>query len=311
MSLFVYANCWNEMRMLPSFFSHYRPFVDHFFILDDGSTDGSLAFLERQPAVSIIHANRSGRSFVESSLEFWNHYWKGMRDRADWVIACNVDEHVYHSDLRAYLGRCRREGVTLVPADGYEMVARCSPSVGRRLCDEVRFGALSRRLIGLSSDYDKVMIFDPKAIEEIHFTPGRHRARPVGRIVKPLRSELKMLHYKYLGLDYVVSRYAELRTGLSREDVSLGRGSQYCFERHKIRRNYQLVTLMAGVVVPVSTWQDASLFLSFLPWKLWALLRLPLDVCLDRQALARAQKLIRDPGRLRRSLCVLFSRLSG
>jgi hypothetical protein len=39
MRLFIFATCWNEMRLLPSFLRYYDPFVDRFYILDDGSTE--------------------------------------------------------------------------------------------------------------------------------------------------------------------------------------------------------------------------------------------------------------------------------
>ena len=51
MRLHLYALCWNEGRMLPYFFRHYRSLVERFFIFDDGSTDGSLEFLRAQPDV--------------------------------------------------------------------------------------------------------------------------------------------------------------------------------------------------------------------------------------------------------------------
>ena len=41
MRIHLYANCWNELRILPYFMRHYEPFVDEFIILDDGSKDGT------------------------------------------------------------------------------------------------------------------------------------------------------------------------------------------------------------------------------------------------------------------------------
>jgi hypothetical protein len=246
----------------------------------------------RQPKVVLLRSNRGETPYIESSREFWNNSWKEIRDQADWILACNVDEHVYHPDLHAYLKRCREEGVTLLPADGYEMVSMEFPAAQGRLCDEVRFGSPCRRIAGgISSLYDKIMMFDTQAIRDINFSVGRHSADPVGRLVWPRKSELKMLHFKYLGLDYVVTRYAELRSGLPLQDGSLGWGSQYLWDRRAIRYNHQLLTLMAGVVVPVSRWQDFKLSLSFLPWKVLALLQLSVDFFPVR--LGKALRLLR------------------
>jgi glycosyltransferase involved in cell wall biosynthesis len=294
MRIFIFATCWNEMRLLPSFLRYYDPFVDRYYILDDGSSDGSVEFLQKQSKVVLLRSNRGETPFIENSRQFWNTRWKEMRDQADWILPCNIDEFVYHPDLVAYLKRCREEGVTLLPADGYEMVAIKFPAAQGSLCDEVRFGSSCRRLAGISSMYDKIMMFDPQAIRDINFSAGRHSADPVGRVVSPRQAQLKLLHYKYLGIDYVVKRYAELRSGLPLKEGAPGPGaqcSQYLWDRRAIRHNHQLVTLMAGVVVPVSPWQDFKLFLTFLPWKALALLQIPVYFFSVR--FAKALRLIR------------------
>jgi len=48
---------------------------------------------------------------------------------------------------------------------------------------------------------DKLMAFDPNKVQEINYYIGCHDARPVGNIKLYNSSELKMLHYKYLGLN--------------------------------------------------------------------------------------------------------------
>ena len=56
----------------------------------------------------------------------------------------------------------------------------------------------------------KFSIFDLNAIGEIAYTPGRHTAAPTGRVRAPSRDEVVNRHYKYLGIDYVHRRNAEL-----------------------------------------------------------------------------------------------------
>jgi hypothetical protein len=270
MRVHVYAICWNEIRLLPFFLRHYSPFAEKFIILDDGSTDGSIEFLQQQPNVNLVAANRNGGSYIDQSRAFFNEAWKRSRSLADWVITCNIDEHVYHPDLEAYLRRCQREGITLLPACGYEMVALRFPSPHGRLCDHVRFGARSNKLKGPSAMVDKVMIFNPSALEEIEFSHGRHQAYPSGNAILPGSTELKLLHYKFLGPEYAVLRYAELKSGLSSPDIQSGRGYQYLWEASRIRQNYDAVLLLAGIVVPVGFWGDMGLCLSFVPRKISA-----------------------------------------
>jgi hypothetical protein len=268
MSIHVYANCWNELPLLPYFIRHYDSFVERFTIIDDGSTDGSIEFLRRQPKVKLMAANRKTESYIDQARRFFNQAWKESRLEADWVIACNIDEHLYHQDIEAYLWKCKQEGITVLPANGYEMIALRFPSGNERLCDEVRYGASTEALTGPAKMHTKILAFNPFAIQEINFSAGRHEADPCGDVVYPDQIEAKLLHYKFLGLKYAAQRYMELRTGLSSADIESGRGAQYLWEAKKIRFYYFKVACAAFVVVNAGFVKDISLALSFLPLKL-------------------------------------------
>jgi hypothetical protein len=89
MRVHVYSLCWNEHRMLPYYFRHYRPVAERFFILDDGSTDGSDLMLESQPDADLGRFSKEPESFVLSARRFYNEGWKRSRGQADWVVGGN------------------------------------------------------------------------------------------------------------------------------------------------------------------------------------------------------------------------------
>ncbi len=95
--------------MLPYFFRHYDPIVDRYFIADNGSTDRSRELLAANRKVALGEFRIPGNSFVEAATDHYNHCWKQSRGSADWVIVVNIDEHVYHQDLRSYLQACTEE----------------------------------------------------------------------------------------------------------------------------------------------------------------------------------------------------------
>jgi glycosyltransferase involved in cell wall biosynthesis len=253
--------------MLPYFMRHYNPIVNKFIILDDGSTDGSIEYLKSQDKVKLIKGDREGTSYIEQSRIFFNQAWKESRAEADWIITCNIDEHIYHKDLALYLHRCLLNGITILPAQGYEMISLQFPLTQGKLCDQVRLGALSDKLQGPSGTLTKIMAFNPQVIEDIYFSNGRHSANPTGKVVYPTAVELKLLHYKFLGLDYAEMRYAELRTGLSSVDIAKGLGHQYTWDTGKIRRSYEAVVSLAEVVVSAGSFLDTKLILAILPLK--------------------------------------------
>jgi glycosyltransferase involved in cell wall biosynthesis len=218
--------------MLPYYFRHYDAITDRYFIFDDASTDASLDILAKHPKVEIDRFYKQPESFVEGAHEFNNNIWKKSRNKADWVIICNIDEHLYHPDLLVYLKQCRDEGITVIPAEGYQMISDSFPDADGRLCDLVTRGMPYKKM-------SKLCIFNPDAIEEINYEHGRHHADPTGRVVYPQRKDLKLLHYKYPELDYLITRFAELSTGLRRIDLEKGWGSRYLLERKKIEQSFQ------------------------------------------------------------------------
>ena len=174
----LYTLCWNDSRMLPHFFRHYSSLVDRFFVFDNGSTDGSLQLLAGNERVQVSHFQTEFDSFADTELRLSEEIWKNSKGLADWVLIVDIDEHVYHEDLRSYLRICRQRGITAIQAVGYEMISETFPDASMPLCDVVTNGVRS-------SEYCKLCLFDPSAITRTNFTYGRHSASPEGRVKSP------------------------------------------------------------------------------------------------------------------------------
>lgn len=241
MIVHIYSLCWNEERLLPYYFRHYDAIADRYFIFDDASTDASLDILAKHPKVEIDRFYKQPESFVASAHVFNNNIWKRSRNKADWVIICNMDEQLYHPDLLNYLKQCRDAGVTVIPAAGYQMISDSFPNSDGRLCDLITVGMPYKKM-------SKFCIFNPNAIEEINYKHGRHYANPIGRVAYPQRRDLKLLHFKYLGLDYLITRFAELSTGLRRVDLEKGWGARYLSERKTIEKSFRDVRAASSEV---------------------------------------------------------------
>lgn len=242
MRVHVYALCWNEERMLPFFLRHYDSIAEKFVVYDNGSTDASLEILNAHRKVDLRHYTVEGESFVEAARRMYDTIWKGSRGEADWVVVCNVDEHYFHENLPGYLNQCKAEGVTVIPSAGFEMITEQFPTSAHKLCDVVTRGARATSL-------DKIGIFDPNAIEEINYVVGRHGADPVGQVVYPSTVELKLLHFKYLGLPYLKSRYAELSQRLRIGDIEKRWGYQYLWDGAEVESAFARVDETAKAVV--------------------------------------------------------------
>ncbi len=229
--------------MLPYYLRHYQPIAEKFFIYDDGSTDGSLEILSSYDNVTIQPFVNEGYSFVLNSQKMANQAWKQSRGKADWVIICNIDEHVYHPDLENYLQHCYSQGITIISAQGYQMISESFPTTDGLLCNAITRGMPW----GLMN---KVVIFNPNLIEEINYTVGRHTASPKGQVIYPEATEVKLLHYKYLGLDYLLKRHAALKIGLKPLDIEMKWGRQYLWDRETTENDFIHVNNNAVEVIP-------------------------------------------------------------
>lgn len=227
--------------MIPYFFRHYNEIVDKFFIWDNGSNDGSLDLLKGDERVLVMHWEVSGDSFVEAARMLTDHFWKPSRGNADWVFVVDLDEHLFHPDMRAHLQDCTRAGATAVKVVGYDMMAEQFPTEDKPLWELVTRGVRY-------SELDKMAVFDPNAIVATNHRVGRHSSAPTGRVIWNHEPVL-LLHYKRLGAEYVAERNALLRTGLRPRDFSQDYGFHYELSGDDVEGQHRML-LRTAMPVP-------------------------------------------------------------
>ncbi len=250
MIIHLHASCWNEARMLPLFFRYYDAFVDRYFIHDNQSDDGSLDILAAHSRVTVLPLVLEGDSFVDAAFAQVNRLWWPSRGEADWVAVCNIDEFFWHPDMSAYLASCQSIGITFLGSTGYQMVSERFPGVGENLPETIRRGA---RFLNM----DKPSFFNPDAITDSGFGVARHTCSPSGRVVRAECDEILLLHYKHLGLKYLLARHAELDARRRKLDRAKGYG--YHYDRRVTLERHERYLAEANNLVP-GDWKDRRSF---------------------------------------------------
>jgi hypothetical protein len=96
--IFLFSTMRNEALRLPYFLDYYRKLgVDQFFIVDNGSTDGTTALLKAQPDVSLWHTTASYRRAKFGVL--WLNSLLNRFGHKHWCLVVDVDElfvYPYH-----------------------------------------------------------------------------------------------------------------------------------------------------------------------------------------------------------------------
>lgn len=182
---------------MPYFLRHYETFVHRMTFFDDRSTDRTRAIISKcKKAVVVDWPGESG-IVDDQFLEFANERWKDARGHAEWVIWVDADEFLYHPNITEVLERYFREGVEVPQIQGYTMVADHFPTTKGQIYDEIKTGFLDG-------------IWSKAAIFRVHmyWNMGRHsldlsRFNPKSSA----EAEIKLLHYRVLGWDYLVKRH--------------------------------------------------------------------------------------------------------
>lgn len=231
--VWLFTMSWNEERVLPFFFRHYDPWVDRYVVYDDGSTDATLAMFAAHPRVEVRRFERVvPDSFVLSNRILFDNVWKEVRGIAAWAVVTAIDEHLHHPDITGYLRQCRAAGVSAIPALGFQMLSDTFPPASEWLAETRRLGMPHYEMCKLS-------ILDPNLLDETRYSPGRHFAEPLGRVVYPEADELVNLHYKHLGRDETFIRHRKLAGGLGPRDIADGMGAHWGFSRAQFEERWQ------------------------------------------------------------------------
>jgi glycosyltransferase involved in cell wall biosynthesis len=230
--------------MLPYFLRHYQRFCERIVIYDNHSTDDSVAIIRSFSNTEVRHYESDNSMRSDRMTEIRDHAWKEARGHADYVIVCDIDEFLYHSNLIGFLEEKKREKITLFLPRGHQMIADHLPTAAGQIYDEITTGCRNRW-------FDKPCLFDPQAIEEINYGPGCHLCHPIGD-VRLYRStfDLKLLHFRWLGLDYVLKLHAERRDRVSEANRKNGLSVHYFISDEEVQRQFESQKQMAVHVVP-------------------------------------------------------------
>lgn len=230
-----YAVCWNEEAILPWVFDYYGDFVDRFYIYDNYSSDGTERIVNNNPKATLLKFGEEGQFDDSANQAVKNSCWKHSRGKADLVVVCDMDEFLYHKDLKQKLQEMCKHHISFPTTKGYEMYSVDWPIYDgtKRLPELVKVGVRSEW-------FDKHIVFDPYKIVDTNFDPGAHHANPTGIVNHgDAGTELKVLHYKYLGLQHLLARHEQLRERLSSYNLANDFGVHYyTVNKEKIEEQY-------------------------------------------------------------------------
>jgi glycosyltransferase involved in cell wall biosynthesis len=198
LSIWLFCICRDEARIMPYLLRHYAPWVTKFVFFDGGSTDGTQDIIRSCHTAELRKWPGSDGINDDEMLTFANEAWKEARGKADWVLWIDADEFLFHPAITDVLRRYLADDVEVPQIQGFTMVSKAFPTTTGQIYEEVRRG--------FPDDiWGKPAVFR----KHMQWTVGRHGVDY--HQFKPKNSahpELKLLHYRALGVDYVRWRHA-------------------------------------------------------------------------------------------------------
>jgi hypothetical protein len=238
--VFVLAVCFNEAPMLPFFLDHYIHYVGARKVVlhDGGSTDGSAAIAARYPEVEFV-VSPSEKLDDRELMRIRNEEWKKYRHQCDWMIVGDVDEFLYHPQMRSVLKGLKQQGVTLPMVEGFNIIAKAHPAYvpGRYLWQDNQTG-LADPHYG-----NKNLIFDPKV--DINYTLGCHGCQPTGPVRRSAGTVFRNLHMCMPSYRHVVEKSRRSAARLSDWNKQTNAGFHYKINAEMTRAQYNAKFLAA------------------------------------------------------------------
>jgi glycosyltransferase involved in cell wall biosynthesis len=219
--------CYNEANILPHLLKHYLSFCEKVIILDNNSTDNSVQIINSFPNTEVIPYDSKNELNDDIYIKLKNHVWKSSIGFADYVIVGDTDEFLYHDNIIEFLTDSYTKGITIFKPFGYHMVA----DENFELTADDNIFNINKGI--RTNVLDKLMMFDCNKIININYSYGCHMASPQGDIVLS-DGELKMLHFKFMGLsDYLEkNKIRAERLSTFNKENNLGTYYLYSLDEH-------------------------------------------------------------------------------
>lgn len=212
---------WNEEKILPFTLDYYSTICDKIFVYDNMSNDSSDEIYKKYNKVEVIKWDSNDEineiNYVQIKSE--QYKIKSRNCGVDWVIICDCDEFLYHPNLLDKLKEYSEKNITAPKIEGHDMFSETFPIYdGKLITEKIKFG---------SDVYDpmsKQILVNPNV--DVQYGIGAHNFQ-CDNCVSNETAELKLLHYKFIGFDYVLNRYRKSQKRLSEYNKVNGFGSHY------------------------------------------------------------------------------------
>lgn len=208
----AYFLTYNSEKIIHHLLRYYTQFCKKITILDNCSTDNTEKICKQYSNVEFVKFDTKNTFNDLANKQLKNTIWQKDIDDFDYVILGDCDEFLYHQDgILNFLEKNQAMGYNIFKAKGYHMVAypRLDLKDADNIFEKINAGY---RIPSM----DKPILFNCKQVRDIYFTIGCHSHSTNNPNAKVYYfDDFKLLHFKFLGLEYHLDRCRKIKTRMS------------------------------------------------------------------------------------------------
>ena len=233
MSICYAVLCFNEMDILPFVKQYWEKLeVDKVIVFDNGSTDGSIEFLQSLPYVEVRHFDSVGQDDVIQKTVKEQAYME-LKDQYDICIISDMDECFYFNDFKAVCKRMIDEGYNCLVVPNYALCEDYKPQYNDDLLLHEQCHMFYKQKLNHMngfSELSKISIFNCKATDKVSMSVGQHYVMTSPRMMIMMSNDGFCLHAdKGFGISYKFRIRQKMNKNLS----TVNKNSGMCIEYGK------------------------------------------------------------------------------
>ena len=233
--------CYNEIDILPFVSKYWERIADKVVVYDNGSTDGSIEYLQSLPYVEIRHFESEGQNDVIQKTIKEKAYTE-LKDKFDIIIITDMDEVFYFNDFKALVAQMIDGGYNILMTPIHALCEEIKPQpIEGKYLHELCHLFYKQRMNHMAGfdGFSKLSIFNAKATDKVSMSVGQHYVQTSPTMQIMLSNDGFCLHLdKGFGVEYKYRVRQKMNENLSDTNRKGGMCVEYGDSYEKLEQEY-------------------------------------------------------------------------
>ena len=242
-----YKICWitlckNEMDILPFVRQYWERLQCDVLVMDNGSTDGSIEYLQSLPYVTLKHFDSEGHNDVIQK-QVKEQAFQELKDQYDFIILSDMDEVFYFENAEKEIDKMLQGNYNAMLLPLYSLCEDSKPlfqedKLLHQLCHKF-YKQRMNHMKGLEA-YSKISIFNTKNTDIVRMSVGQHYVQTLPTMNVMIGEDAFGLHIdKGFGESYYANKRKKMGENLSQTNINGGMGIEYLKREEESIKEYR------------------------------------------------------------------------